>query len=111
MTIESLKLDIYVQGDEFFNCSNFVVIYRVYFRLLSTNLNTNFLSPLPSNSEETILLEIKVDKPFVFTPKFLKWDEITIPEELVIESNQLAPPIGRDEIDQIIEEPKWSGYP
>ena len=105
MTLESLKLDTHVQGDEFFYCSNFVVIYRVCFRLLSANLNTKFLSPFPFNSKGTILLEIKDDKPSVLTPKLLKWDKITIPEQLVIENNQPAPPIERDEIDQIIEEP------
>ena len=41
---------------------------------------TQSLSPLPSNSKETVLLEIKADKPSVFTPKLLKWDDITIPE-------------------------------
>ena len=105
MALKSLKLDIHVQGDEFFNYSNFIVIYRVYFRLLSTNLNTKFSIPLPSNPKETVLLEIKDDKTSIFTPKLLKLDEIIIPEEFVIENNKPTPLIERDEIDQIIEEP------
>jgi len=44
-------------------------MYRVYFRLMSTNLNTKFLSTSPSNSEETILLQIEDDKPQVFAQK------------------------------------------
>jgi len=36
-----------------------------------TNLNTRFLNPLPSNSQEMILLEIEDEKPTVFTPKLL----------------------------------------
>jgi len=50
MTIEALKLDVHVQGDEFLDFKIFFVVYRVYFRLMSSNLNTKFLNPLPSNS-------------------------------------------------------------
>jgi len=85
MTTEALKLDVHVQGDEFLDFKNFVVVYRVYFRLMSSNLNTRFLNPLPSNSQETILLQIKDDKPTVFTPKALKWDEITIPDMIELQ--------------------------
>ena len=70
MTPKALKLDVHVQGDDFHDFKNFAIIYRVYFRLMSTNLNTKFLSPLPSNTKETILLQIKDDKPQVFTPNF-----------------------------------------
>jgi len=57
---------------------------------MSTNLNTKVLSTLPSNSKETILLQIEDDKPQVFTPKHLKWDEITIPEGIELEDAQFA---------------------
>ena len=58
MTTEALKLDAHIQGNEFLDFKNFVVMYRIYFELISTNLNTRFLNPLPSNSQETILLQI-----------------------------------------------------
>jgi len=77
MTTEALKLDVHIQGDEFHDYKNFVVIFRVYFRLMPTNLNTRFLDPLSSNTQETILLQIEDDKPTVFNPKLLKWDEHT----------------------------------
>lgn len=105
LTKEALKLDVHIQGNEFLDFKNFVVLYRVYFRLMSTNLNTRFLSPLPSNSQETILLQIEDEKPTVFTPKLLKWDEITLPAELVLQEPQQPAQIDRREIDQIIEEP------
>jgi len=35
MTTEALKLDVHVQGDEFLDFKNFVVVYRIYFRLMS----------------------------------------------------------------------------
>jgi len=68
-------------------------------------LNTRFLNPLPSNSQETILLQIKDDKSTVFTPKPLKWDEITIPDVIEIQEPQQFAQIEQRDIDQIIEEP------
>ena len=72
---------------------------------MSSNLNTRFPNPLPSNSQETILLQIEDDKPTVFTPKALKWDEITIPDVIEFQEPQQSTQIERRDIDQIIEEP------
>jgi len=72
---------------------------------MSSNLNTRFLNPLPSNSQETILLQIEDDKPIVFTPKALKWDEITIPDVIKLQEPQQSAQIEQRGIDQIIEEP------
>jgi len=72
---------------------------------MSSNLNTRFLNPLPLNSQETILLQIEDDKPTVFTPKALKWDEITIPDVIELQEPQRSAQIERRDIDQIIEEP------
>ena len=55
---------------------------------MSTNLNTIFLNPLLSNSQETVLLQIEDDKPTIFTPKFLIWDEITLPNEIELQEPQ-----------------------
>ena len=104
MTTEALNLDVHIQGNEFLDVRNFAVIYRIYFRLMSSNLNTRFLNPLPSNSQETGLLQIEDEKPTIFTPKLLKRDEITLPDELEIHEPQQPPQIERRDIDQIIEE-------
>ena len=72
---------------------------------MSSNLNTRFLNPLPSNSQETILLQTEDDKPTVFTPKALKWDEITISDVIELQETQHSAQIERRDIDQIIEEP------
>jgi len=79
MTPEALKLDVHIRGDNFNDFKNFAIMYSVYFRLIPTKLNTRFWNPLPSNSKETVLLQIVDDKPQAFTPKRLKWNEITIP--------------------------------
>jgi len=71
---------------------------------MSSNLNTRFLNPLPSNSQETILLQIEDDKPTVFTPTALKWDEITIPDVSELQEPQNSAQIERRDINQIIEE-------
>jgi len=55
---------------------------------MSSNLNTRFLNPLPSNAQETILLQIEDDKPTVFTPKALKWHEITLPNVIELQEPQ-----------------------
>jgi len=49
MIAKALKLDVRVLGDEFHEFKNFVVIFRFYFKLMPTNLNTRFLIPLSSN--------------------------------------------------------------
>jgi len=55
MTPKALKLDVHIQGGECHDFKNLAVMYRVYFRLMTTNLNAKFLSNLPSNSKEIIL--------------------------------------------------------
>jgi len=50
-------------------------------------------------------LQIEDDKPTVFTPKALKWEEITIPDVIELHEPQSSAQIERRDIDQIIEEP------
>ena len=57
---------------------------------MSTDLSTTLLHTLPSNSKETILLLIQGDKPQVFTPTLLKWDEIAILEAIELNDAQSA---------------------
>ena len=47
-----------------------------------TNLNTRFLNPLSSNTQEIVLLQTEDDKPTTFITKLFKWDEITLPDEI-----------------------------
>ena len=100
-----MKLDVHVQGDEFHEFKHFVVIFRVYVRLMSTNLDPQYLSPLASNSEERVLLRIEDDKPTVFTPKLLKWEKNSLPDELEIRNCVPQAQIEKRDVDQIVEEP------
>jgi len=72
---------------------------------MSTNLDPQYLSPLASNSEETVLLRIEDDKPTVFTPKLLKWEENSLPDELEIPNCVPQAQIEKRDVDQIVEEP------
>ena len=85
MTPEALKLDVHIQSGEFYDSKNFTITYRVYFRLMSTGLIIKILSTSPSNSKQTILLQIEDDKPQVFSPKLLKLDEITTPQVIELD--------------------------
>ncbi|KAI5653222.1 hypothetical protein M9H77_30409 [Catharanthus roseus] len=99
------EVDIYFQGDEFEKLTEqFVVMYRVYYRLLSSQLNPRF-KLIPTSRDETVLLHIEAEQSKIFTPKRLEWHEITIPEEFHIENAQPPPHIEQTEISQIIEEP------
>ena len=55
----------------------------MYFRLLSSQLNPK-LSIIPPRKEETILIQVCTNESTTYVPKSLKWDEISIPEELII---------------------------
>ena len=65
---------------------NFAIIYRVYFKLLSSQLNPKCL--LKPTLDETILLKAESDNITTFTPKLLKWNEITIPQEFIIQNTR-----------------------
>ncbi|KAI5659856.1 hypothetical protein M9H77_28649 [Catharanthus roseus] len=105
LIMNSLVLDIHMQGDEFEKLTEqFVVMYRVYYRLLSSQLNPRF-KLIPTSRDETVLLHIDAEQSKTFTPKRLKWHEITIPDEFQIENPHPCPDIERKEISQIIEEP------
>ncbi|KAI5664770.1 hypothetical protein M9H77_24093 [Catharanthus roseus] len=105
LIMNSLVLDIHMQGDVFEKLTEqFVVMYRVYYRLLSSQLNPRF-KMIPTSRDETVLLHIEAEQSKTFTPKRLKWHEITIPDEFQIENPHPFPHIERNEISQIIEEP------
>ena len=59
-TQEALKLDVHIQGGEFRDLKNFAIMYGVYFRSMSTNLNAKFLNTLPLNTKKTVHLKLKM---------------------------------------------------
>ncbi|KAI5650221.1 hypothetical protein M9H77_36226 [Catharanthus roseus] len=79
-------------------------MYRVYYRLLSSQLNPRF-KLIPTSRDETVRLHIEAEQSKTFTPKRLKWHEITIPDEFQIDNPHPLRDIERNEVSQIIEEP------
>jgi len=71
---------------------------------MSTNVIPRYLSPPPLISQETFLLQIEDDKPTAFTSKLLKWEEISLPDELEIPNCVPPAQIERSNIDQIVQE-------
>ena len=60
LTPEALKLDVHTQGSKFRDLKNFTIMYGVYFRSMSTNLNAKFLNTLPLNTKKTVHLKLKM---------------------------------------------------
>ena len=60
MAPEALKLDVHIQGGEFRDLKNFAIMYGVYFRSMSTNLNAKFLNTLPLNMKEIVYFKLKM---------------------------------------------------
>ena len=70
MIPKALMLDVHIQGNEFHDFKNFVIMYRVYFRLMFTNLNTKFLNPLPSIQKKQFYFKLKMTKPKLLHQNF-----------------------------------------
>ncbi|KAK9734444.1 hypothetical protein RND81_04G140200 [Saponaria officinalis] len=55
---ESLILDLHVSGNKFKEfVKNFAIVFRIYFRLMSSTVNPKFIHE-PSSKEETIFIEV-----------------------------------------------------
>ena len=59
----------------------------------------------PTLKKETTLLQVDADRPTTYTPKRLKWNEITIPSEFIIQNPQVPRNIEQTNPEDIIEEP------
>ena len=59
MTPAALKPGLHIQGGEFRDLKNFVILYRLYFKSMSANLNAKFFNTLPLNTKETVYFKLK----------------------------------------------------
>ncbi|KAK9665587.1 hypothetical protein RND81_14G121500 [Saponaria officinalis] len=107
---ESLILDLHVSGNKFKEfAKNFAIVFRIYFRLMSSTINPKFIHE-PSSKEETIFIEVHAKdnntRSLVTTAKALPWDKITIPEILLIPKEPPTPNMIKQDLDQIEEDNK-----
>ena len=85
---------------------NFAFTFRMHFKLLSPQLNPKCI--LKPSLDETMLLKAKWHNVTTFTSKFLKWNEITISQEVIIHNTRPPRNIAQKNVKQIIEEPNDS---
>ena len=55
------------------------LVYRIYYKLLKTNLNPQALTKDPK--DQTLLLQASSEDINVNIPKMIKWEDIKLPEE------------------------------
>ncbi|KAK9734934.1 hypothetical protein RND81_04G172400 [Saponaria officinalis] len=108
LILESLILDLHVSGNKFKEfAKNFAVVFRIYFRLMSSTVNPKFIHE-PSSKEETIFIEVHAKdnktRSLVSTAKALPWDKITIPEILLIPKEPPTPNMIIQDLDEIEED-------
>ncbi|KAK9697928.1 hypothetical protein RND81_08G070300 [Saponaria officinalis] len=107
---EYLILDLHVSGNKFKEfAKNFAIVFRIYFRLMSSTVNPKFIRE-PSSKEETIFIEVHAKdtntRSLVTTTKALPWDKITIPEVLIIPKEPPTPNMIKQDLDEIEEDDK-----
>ncbi|KAK9747931.1 hypothetical protein RND81_02G024400 [Saponaria officinalis] len=107
---ESLILDLHVSGNKFKEfAKKFAIVFRIYFRLMSSTVNPKFIHE-PSSKEETIFIEVHAKdnktRSLVTTARTLPWDKITIPEVLMIPKEPPTPNMIKQDIEEIEEDDK-----
>ncbi|KAA0054118.1 uncharacterized protein E5676_scaffold2277G00300 [Cucumis melo var. makuwa] len=74
--MDTISLDVHSQGLELKDGSlPFAVSYRIYFKLMHTNLSPKELGVSPKGY--TMLMEVNVEKSSMTIPRNLNWDELT----------------------------------
>jgi hypothetical protein len=61
-----------------------VIIYRIYYKLLKTNLNPQAI--IKNLGESTLLIQSSTRDANIRIPRMMKWTEITLPNEWLIEN-------------------------
>ncbi|KAA0050445.1 hypothetical protein E6C27_scaffold175G00510 [Cucumis melo var. makuwa] len=74
--MDTISLDVHSQGLELKDGSlPFAVSYRIYFKLMHTNLSPKALGVSPKGY--TMLMEVNIEKSSMTIPRNLNWDELT----------------------------------
>ena len=82
----------------------YLVLYRIYFKQTNSEFNPRCLLQ-DDKGETTILAVHSKDTPTAtYTPRQLKWDEITIPDQWKIEITQPPRNFEQKNISKIIEQ-------
>jgi hypothetical protein len=60
------------------------IIYHIYYRLMKTNLNPQAF--LKDSGGSTLLIQSSTQDANIRTPKMIQWDEVTLPNEWLLEN-------------------------
>ena len=82
--VKDLTLNILTSGYDMEEGSKpLVIIYRIYCRLLKTNVNSN--ATLKNTCDNTLLIQCSTLDAKVQIPKMIRWKDITLPTEWLLE--------------------------
>jgi hypothetical protein len=86
---KSLTLNVLTQGYDMEEGSKpFAIIYRIYYLLMKTNLNPQVVFKDPNGS--TLLIQSSTQDATISTPKMIRWDDLTLPNEWLLERGLLG---------------------
>jgi hypothetical protein len=60
------------------------IIYRIYYRLMKTNLDPQAI--IKNAGQSTLLIQSSTQDANIRTPKMIRWDEIILPNEWILEN-------------------------
>jgi hypothetical protein len=60
------------------------IIYRIYYRLMKTNLDHQTI--IKNAGQSTLLIQSSTQDANIWTPKMIRWDEIILPNEWFLEN-------------------------
>jgi len=82
---KALTLNVLTSGyDMLIGSQPVVIIYRIYYKLLKTNLNPQAV--IKNSGESTLLIQSSTRDANILIPRMMKWSEITLPNEWLIEN-------------------------
>jgi hypothetical protein len=82
---KALTLNVLTSGyDILIGSQHVVIIYRIYYKLLKTNLNPQAI--IKNSGDSTLLIQSSTRDANIRIPRMMKWSEITLPNEWLIEN-------------------------
>ena len=82
--VKALSLNVLTFGYDMDEGSKpFAIIYRIYYGLLSTQLNPR--TRLRDPSDKTLLIQCSIPDAKVQVPKMIQWKDINLPKEWLLE--------------------------
>jgi len=93
---KALTLNVLTSGyDMLIGSQSLVIIYRIYYKLLKTNLNPQAV--IKNSGESTLLIQSSTRDANIRIPRMMKWSEITLPNEWLIENVSQSAKVSQDD--------------